>query len=651
MTPENQKDRIKELEQAVEQADALAEMKSNFLATMSHEIRTPMQTIYGILELITDEKPNSNIQSLVDTAQGAASGLLEILDDVLDIAKMDADKMELDMFEVPLRTLIYGTLEALAVKVHGVDIDLKADIDEDVPFVVIGDPKRLRQIIMNLTGNAIKFTKQGSVTVKVSTNTQNIKGKDDDVALRFEVIDTGIGMSETIRERLFHSFVQADSSTQREFGGTGLGLSISKKLAELMGGEIGVESEEGTGSTFWFEILTKEVGTDSTTIDLPDLAGVSVIAAEDHPQGGKEIVNSLQSMGAQVELCTTCAEALELVKRRPFDIALVDQGLPDGLGVNLIKDILKIKPMMGIIMYTVRDDAGMQHTLQSLGVKYLSKPASRVGLGGAVKESVPQHKQIDIAGPKKILIAEDTESVRFIFQKQLKKLGVDADFVEDGEDALDAWGTGKYGLLITDLHMPKMDGYEVVKAVRSADSDADKHSPVIVLTADVQMTQRETYLNHGFDECLLKPVSMAQFRGVLIRWGIIEDDVSEASASPEKSANTNEAPEPALDKNAIPAQMGAFDENAIEMLNMFADMTAPLIDELAKAYKEKNYPVLVEEAHSLKGAAKSACCKKLGALAEELQTQAEAGEAEKKMIDEIIEEFARARDEIKTLKL
>ena len=223
----NKKLTREELERKVAEADALAEMKSNFLATMSHEIRTPMQAIFGLLELIADEKPSENISEMVRTAQGAASGLLEILDDILDLAKMDADKMELDMFEVPVRMLVRGLLEALAVKVHGVDIALIDDIEQDVPFVVIGDPKRLRQIIMNLCGNALKFTHQGSVTVRVTSKVEHIDVPKDGVGLRFEVIDTGIGMSEEVCDRLFGSFVQADNSTSRKYGGTGLGLSIS----------------------------------------------------------------------------------------------------------------------------------------------------------------------------------------------------------------------------------------------------------------------------------------------------------------------------------------------------------------------------------------------------------------------------------------
>lgn len=648
------KEAEQKLQAEVERADALADMKSNFLATMSHEIRTPMQTIYGLLELIADEKPEQKIGDMLDIAKTSASGLLEILDDILDLAKMDANKMELDVFEVPVRMLVRGTLEALGVKVHGVDVGLVDDIHEDVPFVVIGDPKRLRQIIMNLAGNALKFTEEGTVTVRVTTGTQNIKAPENRVGLRFEIIDTGIGMSQEVCDKLFGSFTQADSSTSRKYGGTGLGLSISKKLVELMGGEIGVFSEEGKGSTFWFEIPTEEVSTDTTTVELPALDGISVISVEDHPQGGKEIVNSLRSMGATVELCPTYAEGLELIKRRPFDVGIIDQGLPDGIGLDLIKEVMQIRPYMGLIMYTVRDDVGLQHSLQALGAKYLAKPASRAGLGEAVETAASKVKRMAIEGPSRLLIAEDTDSVRYVLGKQLEKLGVEHDFVENGRLALEALETGKYGLLITDLHMPEVDGYGVVENIRSQE-DEDTHFPVIVLTADVQMAQRDTYLSHGFDECLLKPVSMGQFRGLLIRWGLLGDEINEEQP-PESTAVDVAATEktsglpPAVDVDAMKEQMGAFDEGAIEMLHMFVEMTVPLIEKIKAAKDAGDFHDLMEGAHSLKGAARSACCSVLGDLASELQDNSEQQKDSGDLVDKIEKEFERVGVEVKTLK-
>lgn len=638
------------LKQAVRDADAVAQAKSNFLATMSHEIRTPMQTVYGFLELINEEKPPQAVQTMVDTAKKSASGLLEILDDILDFAKMDADQMELDHFEVPVRTLVRGTLEALSVKVHGKDVQILDDIAQDVPFVVIGDPKRLRQIIMNLTGNALKFTEKGSVTVHVSRKPKVMATPKTGLIMRFEIQDTGIGMNEDARQRMFKPFSQADSSTSRKYGGTGLGLSICKRLVELMGGQIGVESTPGQGSVFWFEIPTEEVSIQSSTADLPSLEGISILSVEDHPQGAREIVKSLQSMGATVESCPTYKEALDLVQRRPFDVGVIDQGLPDGLGLDLIKDIMNLRPSMGLIMYTVRDDIGLQHSLQSLGVTYLSKPASRLGLGTVVKDATRKQTRLSADGIVRLLIAEDNDTVREVLRRQLEKLDVAADFVTNGREALEALDKIDYSILFTDLHMPEIDGYDLVRTLREREDKLGhngEHLPIVVLTADVQMAQRQVYLAEGFDECLLKPVSLGQMRRLLMRWGLLPDKAP--TAEPVAATIETQRQDTAVNLTMLMEQMGMDREGAVEILGMFVEMTAPLIDQIQKDNLERNFSSLGESAHSLKGAAKSACCQQLGDLASRLQDESGNHKSNDKLVARIVDEFHAVERAIKEL--
>lgn len=649
---------------ALKEADALAEMKSNLLATMSHEIRTPMQSVFGFLEMIGEiAKGQQNLVDMTESAKGAAGGLLEILDEVLDLAKLDANKMELDSFEVPLRTLARGIIEALSAR-SNVNIALIDDIGEDVPFVVKGDPKRLRQIIMNFMSNAIKFTRQGSVTLRITTKTGVLKDpiekSDDYVALRFEVVDTGFGMSRETCDRLFTPFTQADNSTTRRFGGTGLGLSICKKLVGLMGGELGVVSEEGKGSVFWFEIPSEIVGTDTVTQDLPSLEGLAVMVVEDHPMAVREIQNSLRSMGADVETCSCYAEGLDLVKRRPFDIAVIDQGLPDGLGLDLMKEIAVIRPSMGLVMYTVRDDYGLQHSVSLMGATYLAKPASRIGLGEAVRGAAKQdiHRKVSKDKNSRILVAEDNESVREILEHQFSMLGVDVVFVENGVKALEAMAHETFALLISDLHMPELDGYGLIRKIREDEqaTGSEEPMPVIVLTADVHMSQRHTYLAEGFDECLLKPISIGQIRQLLIRWGILDENEAIRAMEERTNALRNATPlggdtvERAVDMDAMVEQMGAINADTVGMLCMFSELTQPLIDEIRQAHDVGEAKLLEEAAHSLKGSARSACCVMLGDYAARLQDDAHDISKCSTLVDDIEKEFARVQCEIQKLK-
>ncbi len=629
-------------------ADEAADAKGNFLALISHEIRTPLQSVFSLLELIGDENPNERVMSMVHTAKESAANMLEMLDGILDFAKIDADKMILDRFEVPVRTLVQSVVEAMEVRTKNKNVTLGYEVDDAVPYVIYGDPQRLRQILINLTGNALKFTDEGMVTIKVNMDATHIKPADENLAIRFEICDSGIGIDETAQTLLFQPFNQAELSTSRQYGGTGLGLSICKKLTDLMSGEIGVISTKGEGSTFWFEIPTQSVSLDDIQEEMPSLDGLSILSVEDHPQGAYEIKRSLESMGAKVLSCRTYAEGIEAATTTPFDVAIIDQGLPDGLGLHLIREISETKPYLGMIMYTARDDEGMKLTLRSLGIPYISKPASRLGLALAIQDAADKTIPSTQKRIQRILVAEDTPSVRDVLSRQFVKLGVEADFVEHGKEALRALEEKEYGLLISDLHMPVMNGYELTKTIRDQEavaSDKDNsdtqdntgtqpdHLPIILLTADIQIADRQTYQKHGFDECLVKPVSVGQIKHLLIRWGILNksDEYSSNSKTDStaeidniaatSSCVTNIIPEdvPVIDTNALKKQMGAFDQDSIDMLDIFVEMTPFTIEKLLLEGENKDYYAIAETAHSLKGSTRSACCTQLGELASQIQ--------------------------------
>ena len=454
-------------------------------------------------------------------------------------------------------------------------------------------------------------------------------------------------------------------------------------------------SVPGDGSNFWFEIPTEPV-TGEKPQQLPDLNGIAVLSVEDHPQGAKEIERTLKSMGADVTSVPSYAEGLSMIHNRRYDVALIDQGLPDGLGIDLLKEISKAQPYTGMIMYTVRDDYGLQHTTRTLGAKYLSKPASRIGLGEAVRDAARQNNApaSDNKRPRKLLIAEDTAAVQDVLKRQLSKLGVEADFVDNGLQALEKLKTEEYGILFTDLHMPEIDGYEVVKRLRAMEEQQGIKNkadgfPIVVLTADVQMAQKQAYLSYGFNECLLKPVSLGQFKQLLVRWNIltegdkptvkprateaeakegvedndasretvyITDSPAEIDLADPATAHVNQIRDngedtpPAIDPKAIEEVMGGLDANTIEMLNKFVQMTEPQIDALEDAYKAKDHKKIINVAHSLKGAARSACCLRLGDLADQIQLSAEEGEAPPEhLLDELIMEFSRVAREVAQL--
>ena len=621
-----------------------------FLATMSHEIRSPMQSVFGMLELIDTKNSSQILAPMISTAKNAAGNVLEILDDILDLAKMNADMFVLDDYEVPVRTLVSGIIEAMAIKTRNKPIELKEEIDSAVPAVIRGDPKRLRQVLMNLCSNAVKFTEQGHVTICVSceplTGPKNSKDHNqENILLKFEIKDTGIGIPRATQDKLFSPFTQADSSTARKYGGTGLGLSISQKLVKMMGGEISIESQEGHGSNFYFSLPVKIVAQSSPDHDLSPindgarpLEGLQVLSVEDHPKAAQEIRGSLESAGAHVTSCQTLTDARKALARHPYDIGVIDQGLPDGLGIDLVSEIAQVYPSMAILMYTARQDDGLEYTLKSLGAGFLSKPASRQGLISKIAENVRLPESSRIKGTGRVLLVDDTSEVRMVFKQQFEHLGVESDFAESAAEAINYMQKKPYDMVITDFHMPEMDGADLANIIHSGGGHLETgvNTPVIGLSADVNIARKDDYQEKGFQEYLTKPVSMAQLQRLFIRWGILSLDNDFSITYPNKDSDIsknkarekrqNEATDltdaqiiPHIDIKELSRQTGQSKREIKTMLNFFIRSAAQRYEGLCDAYDNRDINRLTDQAHSLKGAALSVCAHNLAEIADQLQ--------------------------------
>lgn len=622
-----------------ERPNDIAEMKSNLLATMSHEMRTPMQSVFGYLELMLFEDPSPKVRAMVEAAMMSASGVLEILDDILDAAKIDADKMVLEHLEIPVRTLVDGVIEALKPKVLGKDVRLVAEVADQVPRVIMGDPKRLRQVLINLAGNAVKFTPHGTVKVKVDIHTLS------PYKLTFSIIDTGIGMSEESIRHLFQPFIQADNSTSREFGGTGLGLTISQKLVQMMGGQIVVSSQHGQGSQFRFTIPVEEATEIVSDAGVPDLTGLTVLSLEPHPQAAREIASSLGSMGAKVETVTQVQHGLNLLRRRPFDVIVSEHQFDDGTGLDVIRYTAEHYPHAGLIVYTSSDDPGLKQSLTSLGAKYLEKPAGRLRLGEAVLQMSLRQAIESPSQSGKILVVEDTDAVRELFSKQFELLRADIDFAVNGLDALEKMQTTKYNLILSDLHMPVMDGYGLIHEIRSRETEDGTRLPVVLLTADIQLSSSNAYMPLGFDEALLKPVSLGALRQLLIRWRIPISKTVMVKTERRSELSTSGA----ISLRILREQMGELNSSMMDMLSHFPRMMRPLLAQIEQYTASGDVIALKEAAHSLKGAARSAGAMELGNIAEHIQKNAEAGICHIELAHALMDEFGRVEVDIRSL--